>query len=103
MDRSLRRRSELSKEIILHARYVEKKIDCFVIEFSWNDDSLNFAEILHHAGVIPLPPYLKRVAERLDEERYQTIYAHHEGSVAAPTAGSSFHKAPDIKLKGKKY
>jgi S-adenosylmethionine:tRNA ribosyltransferase-isomerase len=79
-----------SKEIILHARYVEKKIDCFVIEFSWNDDSLNFAEILHHAGVIPLPPYIKRAAERSDEERYQTIYAHHEGSVAAPTAGLHF-------------
>jgi len=79
-----------SNEIILHARYVEKKIDCFVIEFSWNDDSLNFAEILHHAGVIPLPPYIKRAAERSDEERYQTIYAHHEGSVAAPTAGLHF-------------
>ena len=79
-----------SKEIILHARYVEKKIDCFVIEFSWNNDSFNFAEILHHAGVIPLPPYIKRAAERSDEERYQTIYAHHEGSVAAPTAGLHF-------------
>ena len=79
-----------SNEIILHARYVEKRIDCFVIEFSWNDDSLNFAEILHHAGVIPLPPYIKRAAERSDEERYQTIYAHHEGSVAAPTAGLHF-------------
>ena len=79
-----------SNKIILYARYVEKKIDCFVIEFSWNDDSLNFAEILHHAGVIPLPPYIKRAAERSDEERYQTIYAHHEGSVAAPTAGLHF-------------
>jgi S-adenosylmethionine:tRNA ribosyltransferase-isomerase len=79
-----------SKEIILHATYVEKKTDCFVIEFSWNDDSLNFAEILPHAGVIPLPPYIKRAAERSDEERYQTIYANHEGSVAAPTAGLHF-------------
>jgi len=86
----LEKKIGLSNEIILHARYVEKKIDCFVIEFSWNDDSLNFAEILHHAGVIPLPPYIKRAAERSDEERYQTIYAHHEGSVAAPTAGLHF-------------
>ena len=86
----LEKKISSSKEIILHARYVEKKIDCFVIEFSWNDTSLNFAEILHHAGVIPLPPYIKRAAERSDEERYQTIYAHHEGSVAAPTAGLHF-------------
>lgn len=86
----LEKKIGFSKEIILHAKYVEKKIDCFVIEFSWNDHSLNFAEILHQAGVIPLPPYLKRIAERVDEERYQTIYAHHEGSVAAPTAGLHF-------------
>jgi S-adenosylmethionine:tRNA ribosyltransferase-isomerase len=90
-----------SKEIILHARYVEKKIDCFVIEFSWNDDSLNFAEILHHAGVIPLPPYIKRAAERSDEERYQTIYAHHEGSVAAPTAGLHFTEHVFKKIRSK--
>ena len=86
----LEKKISFSKEIILQAKYVEKKIDCFVIEFSWNDNSLNFAEILHHAGVIPLPPYIKRAAERSDEERYQTIYAHHEGSVAAPTAGLHF-------------
>lgn len=86
----LEKKINSSKEIILHAKYVEKKIDSFVIEFAWNDDSLNFAEILHHAGAIPLPPYIKRAVERSDEERYQTIYAHHEGSVAAPTAGLHF-------------
>jgi len=88
-------------EIILHAKYVEKKIDCFVIEFSWNDHSLSFSEILHRAGVIPLPPYIKRAAERSDEERYQTIYANHEGSVAAPTAGLHFteHVFKKLRLK----
>jgi len=79
-----------SNETILHAKYVDKKIDSFIIEFSWNDDSLNFAEILHHAGAIPLPPYLKRAVEASDQQRYQTIYAHYEGSVAAPTAGLHF-------------
>jgi len=88
-------------EIILHAKYVEKKIDCFVIEFSWNDHSLSFSEILHRAGVIPLPPYIKRAAERSDEERYQTIYANHEGSVAAPTAGLHFTKHVFKKLRSK--
>lgn len=78
------------REIVLHAKYIEKKIDCFVIEFSWSEPKLSFAEILHLAGAIPLPPYIKRDAQQLDVERYQTIYAHHEGSVAAPTAGLHF-------------
>jgi S-adenosylmethionine:tRNA ribosyltransferase-isomerase len=73
----------------LQAKYVEKKIDSFIIEFSW-DDRLTFGEILHHAGAIPLPPYIKREVQPLDVERYQTVYAHHEGSVAAPTAGLHF-------------
>jgi len=77
-------------QTILRAKYVEKKGDSFVIEFSWDEAKLTFGEILHHAGAIPLPPYIKRDALPLDAERYQTIYAHHEGSVAAPTAGLHF-------------
>jgi S-adenosylmethionine:tRNA ribosyltransferase-isomerase len=77
------------KEIILEARYIEKRIDYFIIELSWND-GLSFAEVLHCTGAIPLPPYIKREADESDAERYQTIYAHHEGSVAAPTAGLHF-------------
>jgi len=45
---------------------------------------------LHLAGDIPLPPYLNRETEEADKERYQTIYAKHDGSVAAPTAGLHF-------------
>ncbi|MCX7787765.1 MAG: tRNA preQ1(34) S-adenosylmethionine ribosyltransferase-isomerase QueA [Spirochaetes bacterium] len=41
-------------------------------------------------GSVPLPPYIHRPAEQFDEERYQTIYAQHAGSVAAPTAGLHF-------------
>ena len=77
-------------ETVLQAKYIEKKIDSFIIEFSWDQARLTFGEILHHAGAIPLPPYIKREAQPLDSERYQTIYAHHEGSVAAPTAGLHF-------------
>lgn len=76
--------------IILRAAYIEKQIDSFIIEFSWQPVALSFAEILHYAGLIPLPPYIKRAAERSDAERYQTIYARQEGSVAAPTAGLHF-------------
>jgi len=38
-------------------------------------------------GSVPLPPYIKREAEPQDAERYQTVYARHDGAVAAPTAG----------------
>ncbi len=44
-------------------------------------------------GQVPLPPYLNREAEPLDRERYQTVYAREEGSVAAPTAGLHFTAA----------
>jgi S-adenosylmethionine:tRNA ribosyltransferase-isomerase len=77
-------------ETILRAKYIDKKIDSFIIEFSWDKTKLTFAEILHDAGAVPLPPYIKRDAQSLDAERYQTVYAHHEGSVAAPTAGLHF-------------
>ncbi|MBN8675490.1 MAG: S-adenosylmethionine:tRNA ribosyltransferase-isomerase [Chitinophagales bacterium] len=78
------------KEIILSANYVEKRADCFVIELSWSPGTLSFAEILHYTGAIPLPPYIKRAVESDDAGRYQTIYAHFDGSVAAPTAGLHF-------------
>ncbi len=78
------------KEIILRAAYVEKKTDHFIIELSWSPAHLSFAELLHVAGAIPLPPYIKRSAETSDAVRYQTVYAQHDGSVAAPTAGLHF-------------
>jgi len=89
------------KQISLGARFIAKEADCFVIEFSWNRAELTFAEILHFAGAIPLPPYIKRKAEQLDETRYQTVYAHHEGSVAAPTAGLHFTDSLFKKIQAK--
>ncbi len=84
------RRDSQEKEIILTASYVEKRNDSFIIELSWSPTELSFAEVLHHAGAIPLPPYIKRTVEEADAERYQTVYAHFDGSVAAPTAGLHF-------------
>ena len=78
------------KEIMLQAVYAEKKGDSFTIELSWSPETMSFAELLHHAGAIPLPPYIKRKPEASDAERYQTIYANLDGSVAAPTAGLHF-------------
>lgn len=80
----------VDKEIILKAGYIEKRADSFIIELSWSPAELSFAEVLNQAGAIPLPPYIKRAAEELDRERYQTVYANADGSVAAPTAGLHF-------------
>lgn len=78
------------KAIMLHAAYIEKRAGCFIIELSWTPAALSFAEVLHYTGAIPLPPYIKREADTTDAERYQTVYALHDGSVAAPTAGLHF-------------
>jgi len=50
--------------------------------------------VLEAVGAVPLPPYIERVAEGGDEERYQTVYGEHAGAVAAPTAG--LHFTPDM-------
>ena len=83
-----------NEQVTLQARLIEKKSAYFIVEFSWSSPLLSFAEVLHYLGSIPLPPYLKRDAEASDAERYQTIYAAEEGSVAAPTAG--LHFTPQI-------
>ena len=51
-------------------------------------------DMLDRIGHIPLPPYIKRTDAPADHERYQTVYAEHKGSVAAPTAG--LHFTPEI-------
>ena len=76
--------------IVLESRFLGKYEDAFLIELSWTPEKLSFAELLHRAGLIPLPPYIRRSAEETDSQRYQTIYARHDGSVAAPTAGLHF-------------
>lgn len=48
------------------------------------------ADILNDIGHMPLPPYIQRVAQESDEDRYQTVYARYDGAVAAPTAGLHF-------------
>lgn len=64
--------------------------DGFNITFSWDPPDLSFAEVLSLVGKVPLPPYMNRQADADDPERYQTVYARQEGSVAAPTAGLHF-------------
>jgi len=83
------------------AEIVERQEGYFLLKIYW-DTALTFAEVLHFAGVIPLPPYLNRDADENDGERYQTIFAKEEGSVAAPTAALHFtkHVLSSLKEKG---
>jgi S-adenosylmethionine:tRNA ribosyltransferase-isomerase len=74
----------------IKARIISRKPDCFEIELSWTPMDLSFASILHLAGQMPIPPYLHRASDASDSERYQTVYAKADGSVAAPTAGLHF-------------
>lgn len=66
----------------------------WLIEMQYKE---NLFDILHKVGNIPLPPYIERKLsseelKQFDKERYQTVYAKDEGSVAAPTAGLHFTK-----------
>jgi len=79
--------------IILEATLKHKGSEAHEIHFCWNDEKVSFGELLEAAGEIPLPPYIKRKNTDSDKDRYQTIYANHEGSVAAPTAGLHFTDA----------
>ena len=74
----------------LSAEILDRNPDSIKIKFSWQPEELTFAEVLSDAGVMPLPPYIKRKAQKSDENRYQTVYAEYKGSVAAPTAGLHF-------------
>jgi S-adenosylmethionine:tRNA ribosyltransferase-isomerase len=77
-------------DLIFEAEMLEKKGEAYLIRFNWQPFEKTFAEVLHTLGQIPIPPYLNRPADNTDKERYQTIYAKADGSVAAPTAGLHF-------------
>ncbi|MEI6880874.1 MAG: S-adenosylmethionine:tRNA ribosyltransferase-isomerase [Bacteroidota bacterium] len=86
----------LSKDLTLNQGKFNLKVekisqheDTYTIRFTWDAD-ISFAEMIENAGVLPLPPYMNRDVEGEDENRYQTVYARHDGSVAAPTAGLHF-------------
>ncbi|MCB0806873.1 MAG: S-adenosylmethionine:tRNA ribosyltransferase-isomerase [Bacteroidales bacterium] len=68
--------------------------DHSLINFTWKPEHFSFSEVLQQSGLTPLPPYLNRKPVDSDKDRYQTIYAKAEGSVAAPTAG--LHFTPEV-------
>jgi S-adenosylmethionine:tRNA ribosyltransferase-isomerase len=79
-----------SEDKTLEAKIVSRSENDCIIEFNWSSEEKTFSEVLESLGNIPIPPYLKRESESIDTNRYQTVYANHKGSVAAPTAGLHF-------------
>lgn len=69
------------------AQMTERVGELFKLQFS---GSQNVYELLEQHGRLPLPPYIERHADSHDDARYQTVYAKHQGAVAAPTAGLHF-------------
>ena len=90
------------KGIRLQAEIKERLSDSWLIKFEWDNPEIKFHEIIEQNGLTPLPPYLNREAEESDKDRYQTVYANFDGSVAAPTAGLHFTEniLEEIKQKG---
>ncbi len=83
------------------SRVVEFK---FIENGKWRVlDFLELVKILDEIGHIPLPPYIKRSDEKIDEVEYQTVFAKKEGAVAAPTASLHFTKELLDKIKNKHY
>ena len=78
------------KTIELHAERIATTGNTHEVQFTWNDPTISFAELLELVGELPIPPYLNRPSEEQDKQTYQTVYSHIKGSVAAPTAGLHF-------------
>ncbi|HIW53002.1 MAG TPA: S-adenosylmethionine:tRNA ribosyltransferase-isomerase [Candidatus Alistipes excrementipullorum] len=77
----------------IEARIEERGSREHIVRFDWDAD-MTFGQLLEYLGRIPIPPYLNRESEEIDNTRYQTVYSKFEGSVAAPTAG--LHFTPEL-------
>ena len=73
----------------LQAYIAERGTREHIVRFEWSAP-MTFGQLLEYLGRIPIPPYLNRESEEIDNTRYQTVYSRFEGSVAAPTAGLHF-------------
>ncbi len=75
---------------------LEREHDFYTLRFEHESPVI---DLLEHYGTLPLPPYISRPATKIDEARYQTVYAKQEGAVAAPTAGLHFDESMLMTLK----
>jgi S-adenosylmethionine:tRNA ribosyltransferase-isomerase len=71
----------------IEVELISREADLFVLQFPVDSDVFALLDTIGH---IPLPPYIDREDESEDRERYQTVYGHRPGAVAAPTAGLHF-------------
>ncbi len=76
--------------LVLRAERLSTTGNTHEVRFTWDDETISFAEILDAMGELPIPPYLNRKTEESDKTTYQTVYSRIKGSVAAPTAGLHF-------------
>lgn len=75
-------------------RLTAERVGEGTVRFEWDNGAYTFGDVLEALGILPLPPYLNRETEAEDHTTYQTVYAAHAGSVAAPTAG--LHFTPEV-------
>ena len=85
-----RRMTVKGQDITLAATRGEARGTSHWVDFTWDNPSVTFADILEMFGELPIPPYLNRETQESDKETYQTVYSKIKGSVAAPTAGLHF-------------
>jgi S-adenosylmethionine:tRNA ribosyltransferase-isomerase len=83
------RKLQIGNELLLGAEPL-LKVEGRIGSFFHVSCAQPLLQVLHEHGHMPLPPYIKRADNALDNERYQTVYAREPGSVAAPTAGLHF-------------
>ena len=82
----------------IEATMLERQGELFCLHFAGRE---SVYELLARHGHLPLPPYIERAADDEDDSRYQTVYAKHQGAVAAPTAGLHFTDELLTQLKAK--
>jgi len=77
----------------IHASVLGRAGEFFHLRLHGGQDGSTALDLIERHGRLPLPPYITREADAVDESHYQTVYAREPGSVAAPTAGLHFDEA----------
>ena len=94
----LRPSLKVNQEVVFNRGSVKARVvSPGVLEF---DQDMS-AEVLEKIGIMPLPPYIKRLPRLEDAQRYQTVYARNPGAIASPTAGLHFTAELITELKNK--
>lgn len=83
-----------------HLQVIGRKDAFYILKLM--DEHRSLLDVIEEIGQIPLPPYFHRAPDERDKERYQTVYAKHKGSAAAPTAGLHFDETLLAQLREKK-